>query len=129
MSLAKKCTTQCCTFYHERGHNRSKCPNKNKPCKSAQYCGEIARHADERDKLRELKAMCEKFLKEPEKETKEYEIRQGLTEKTMEDKIRDKLHLDAPKDILIIQIPAQVLTLTAQGVFCPHLEPRGGGGS
>ena len=93
----KKYTKQCCTFCHERGHNRSKCPNKNRPCKSAKYCGEIARHPDERDKLRELKAIREKLGKELEKETKEYGFRQGLTEKTMEDKIRDKLLLDVPE--------------------------------
>ena len=35
--------------------------------------------------------------KELEKETKEYEFRQGLTEKRMEDKIPDKLVLDVPE--------------------------------
>ena len=90
----KKYTKQCCAFCHERGHNRPKCPNKNRPCKSAKYCGEIARHPDERDKLRELKAIRENWVKNWKKKRKEYEFRQGLMEKTMEDKIRDKLLLD-----------------------------------
>ena len=97
LSLMKKYTKQCCRFFHEQGHNRSKCSNKNGPCKSAKYCSEIARHPDERDKLKELKAIREKLGKELEKETEEYEIRQGLTEKTVEDKILNKLLLDVPK--------------------------------
>ena len=41
--------------------------------------------------------MREKLGKELEKETKEYEFRQGLAEKTMEDKIWDILLLDVPE--------------------------------
>ena len=46
---------ECCTLCHNRGHNRKCCPNKNSRCTTAKTCGDLSRHPEERDQLRDLK--------------------------------------------------------------------------
>ena len=94
---------QMCGFCHyrpqnknDRCHNRANCPNEEK-CNSAEICGDLEKHDDEKQIVNKLKTKIEKLEKKIKFASQEYDLRKGYAEKTIEEGIRERLLLEVPE--------------------------------
>ena len=94
---------QMCGFCHycpqnknDRCHNRANCPNEEK-CNSAEICGDLEKHDDEKRIVNKLKTKIEKLEKKIKFASQEYDLRKGYVEKTIEEGIRERLLLEVPE--------------------------------
>ena len=95
-----------CGFCHyrpqnknDRCHNRANCPNEEK-CNSAEICGDLEKHDDEKQIVNKLKTKIEKLEKKIKFASQEYDLRKGYVEKTIEEGIRERLVRSSRKILL-----------------------------
>ena len=94
---------QMCGFCHyrpqnknDRCHNRANCPNEEK-YNSAEICGDLEKHDDEKQIVNKLRTKIEKLEKKIKFASQEYDLRKGYVEKTIEEGIRERLLLEVPE--------------------------------
>lgn len=76
----QNCALPCCSKCHLReGHNRLNCPYPN-PCSSAKYCGNIDKHPDEKQVLKEKNKKLSEEQKSLKSMKEELENRQRASE-------------------------------------------------
>ena len=92
-----------CGFCHYRPqnkndccHNRANCPNEEK-FNSAEICGDLEKHSDEKQIVNKLKTKTEKLEKKIKFASQEYDLRKGYVKKTIEEGIRERLLSEVPE--------------------------------
>ena len=87
-----------CGFCHyrpqnknDRCHNRANCPKRN----SAEICGDLKKHDDEKQIVNKLKTKIEKL--EIKFSSQQYDLRKGYLEKTVEKGIQERILLEVPE--------------------------------
>ena len=87
---------------NDRCRNRANCPNEEK-CNSAEICGDLDKHDDEKQIVNKLKTKIEKLEKKIKFASQEYDLRKSYVEKTIEEGIRGRLCWKFQKDITALE--------------------------
>ena len=80
---------------NDRCHNRANCAIEEK-CNSAEICGDLEKHDDEKQIVNKLKTKIGKLEKKIKFASQEYDLRKGYG-KNIEEGIRERLLLDVPE--------------------------------